>query len=66
MTIEQLLAVIAFMRVEAEGRTFGVTDKRSRDILRHGFLLALEQVEHFAREVGEMQEKTPTSPRDAT
>lgn len=62
-----LLAVLAFMRLDAKSRTFGLAPGDLREAVRHGFLLGLEQVEGFVREVERIDgDAVVTSPRATT
>jgi hypothetical protein len=40
--------VVARLRADADGRLFGARSDRDRDLIRHGYLLALEEVERAA------------------
>jgi hypothetical protein len=63
MTRDTLAEIIIAKRQEAQARTFGVTDFRREAAVRHGYLLALEEVE---RALDELHAPLATSsPRDA-
>lgn len=57
MTTEELL--LQSLRFQAESRTFGLATRREREVARHFYLLALEEVERG------LDGKLARSPRDA-
>lgn len=61
--IRDLTAIIDRKRQEAGERTFGILEARRQTACRHGYLLALEEVERAAGELHATQ--TTPVPRDA-
>lgn len=45
MTTERLRTLIQRLKVETKTRTFGVIDEGRRECVRHGYMLALEEIE---------------------
>lgn len=60
---DSLTRRLALMADDARGRSFGATEPRMEAWIRHGYLLALEEIERSLDD--RVQPKTMSGPRDA-